>query len=281
MKLGIHLSTFTKSWSEDITPYIKRAKEIGYDGVEIPLMEIENINVNKIRGELEKYSMESVCGTGLTLNADISSEDVVIQKAGIAHLKKCIDICHLLGNKQLGGVLYAPWGIKISRAKAKNNMRNSVEALKIAADYADKKGVTLCLELLNRYESYFMNTVEEGMEIIDMIGRDNVGLLFDTFHAHIEEKNIYEALKLGGNKIKYIHFCENTRGIPLTGQVNWKDVCLGLKEIKYDGWITLENFVNCDCEVGIGTSIWRQVEKDSDYAALYGYKNILNILREV
>ncbi len=280
MKYAIHLSTFTKKWSDDLVQYIKRAKEIGYDGVEIPLMDIKNVDYSKIKDALLENHIEALCGTGISINTDIGSTDEIVREQGVQYLKNCIDICYQLNSKQLGGVLYAPWGVLKSRSEAKLNYKNSYESLKIVADYAREKNVTLCLEILNRYETYYMNTVEEGLEILKEIKKENVGLHFDTFHAHIEEKNMYDAIVKGENNIKYIHFCENTRGIPLTGQVRWAEVVKGLQEIKYQGWVTIENFVNNDCEVGNDTSIWRQVEKNGDYAAVQGYKNMKTLLEE-
>ncbi len=280
MKYAIHLSTFTKEWDEDLVPFIKRAKDIGYDGVEIPLMNPEEFDVNRIKSELEKQKIEAICGTGLGADTDIGSNDEKIRNNGINHLKTCIDICEHLGSKQLGGVLYAPWGDLKSRNQAKENYTNSIEVLKEVADYASEKDVKLCLEVLNRYESYYMNTVEEGVGIIDKIGKKNVGIHFDTFHAHIEETNMYQAILTGKDTINHVHFCENTRGIPLTGQVRWDEVVQGLKEINYDGWISIENFVNNNCGVGNGTSIWRQVEKSGDEAAIQGYKNMKEMFKE-
>jgi len=280
MKYAIHLSTFTKEWAEDLIPYIKRAKEIGYDGVEIPLMNPKEFDIDSIKAEVEKQSIEVLCGTGLGPDTDISSTDETIRQDGIDHLKLCIDICEKLGSKQLSGVLYAPWGQLKARNEAERNYINSIEALKQVADYAEKKDVSLCLEVLNRYETYYMNTVEEGLNIINKIDRKNVGIHFDTFHAHIEEKNMYQAILTGKDRINHVHFCENTRGIPLTGQVRWDEVVQGLKEINYHGWVSIENFVNNNCQVGNGTSIWRQVEISGDEAALQGYKNMKKMFKE-
>ena len=280
MKYAIHLSTFTKEWAEDLTPYIIRAKEIGYDGVEIPLMNPQEFDVDLIKAEINRQSIEVICGTGLSAETDISSNDEKIRNNGMNHLKSCIDICEKLGSKQLSGVLYAPWGELKSRDKAVDSYTNSIASLKQVADYAEQKNVTLCLEVLNRYETYYMNTVEEGMNIANKIDKKNVGIHFDTFHAHIEEKNMYDAILTGKDTINHVHFCENTRGIPLTGQVRWHEVVQGLTDIKYNGWISIENFVNNNCQVGNGTSIWRQVEISGDEAAVQGYKNMTEMFKE-
>jgi D-psicose/D-tagatose/L-ribulose 3-epimerase len=278
MKYAIHLSSFTKAWAEDLIPYIQRASEIGYDGVELPLMDPYSFDSDTIRKALAENNLVALCGTGLNPDADISSEDRDVRAKGEAHLIKCIDCCKAIGSKQLGGVLYAPWGQLKPRNEAVANYHNIVESLRKVADYAKKSDVTLCLEVLNRYETYVINTIEEGLALIEEIGRDNVKLHVDTFHAHIEENDIYRAIVKGSDKIHYIHFSENTRGIPLTGQVAWDKVAQALKAIGYTGWVGGEYFVNCNCEVGNGCMIWRQIHEDGDYAARQGLINVKTVL---
>lgn len=273
MKFAIHLSSFTKEWAENLIPFIKRAKEIGYEGVEFPLMDPYKVDTAAIKKVLDENELQALCGTGLNPNADISSCDEQIRENGKKHLIKCIDCCRELSSRQLEGVLYAPWGQLKPRSEAIENYKNIVESLQEVADYAKKYDITICLEVLNRYETYVINTVQEGLELLKKIKRDNVKLHMDTFHSHIEEKDMYEAIKAAGDKLHYVHFSENTRGIPLTGQIAWDKVARGLKEINYDGWIGGEYFVNSNCEVGNGCMIWRQIEKDSDYAAKQGLEN--------
>ncbi len=278
MKIGIHLSTFTERWDEDVLQYLPVAKEIGYDGVEFPILNPFEIDSGKIESLLQKYDLQCTCGTGLSEDTNISSLDEATRERGIAHLKKCVDRCAELGSPLLGGVLYAPWGEKRPRRTAQENIQNSAASLKKVAEYAEKRNVSLALEILNRYESYFINTVSEGLEFLKNVGHANVGLHFDTFHAHIEERDLYQALVEGGRQIRHIHFCENTRGIPGTGQIPWNKVKAGMEEIGYDDWIVLENFVMPDCQVGETVSIWRPIEKSGREAAIKGYKAIREIL---
>lgn len=262
MKYSIHLSTYTKSWSEDVLQYINISKKLGYDGVEFPLMDPEKFLVSKAKKLLVDNGLECTCGTGMNLNRDISSIDKTIRNNGINHLKKCIDICNELETDCLGGVLYAPWGQYKTRDEGKENIKISLENLSKLGDYAKEKGVVLALEMINRYETYFLNTIEDGKKYLKEINNSNVKLHFDTFHANIEEKDMKQALINGGKDIYHVHFCENDRGIPGNGQINWEEVKEGLCYIDYNRWITVENFVMPNCEVGKDTFIWREIETD-------------------
>lgn len=272
MKYGIHLSTYTKKWSEDVFQYIPLTKQLGYDGVEFPLMDPDNFKVQSAKKLLSQYELSCTCGTGLNPNRDISSLDEEIMNNGICHLKKCIDICSELETDCLGGVLYAPWGQYMTRDKAKENIETSLENLSKIGDYAKEKGIVLALEMLNRYESYFINTVEDGKNYLKQINNNNIKLHFDTFHANIEEKSIKDAIIKGGSDIYHIHACENDRGVPGSGHIDWNSIKEALVEINYDRWITLENFVMPNCEVGENTFIWRPICESGHYVAKEGIK---------
>lgn len=281
MKFGIHLSTFTREWSENVLQYIPRVKEYGYDGVELPLMSPDEFELAKIKKLLNQYKLQCTCGTGMNPQRDISSANMQIRLNGIEHLKKCIDICNELESDCLGGVLYAPWGQFKMRSEAKEDIKRSLEALNEIGEYAGKRGVVLAIEILNRYESYFVNTVSEGKEYLKRINNKNIKLHLDTFHSNIEENNMYDAIIEGGKDIYHIHFCENNRGIPGRGSINWNEVKRGICDINYDRWITLENFVMPECGVGKDVNIWRYIEKDGNTAACEGIKFMKNLFREV
>lgn len=278
MKYAIHLSTFTKKYDEDLIPFVKKAAEIGYQGVELPLLDPLCFEVTEMNKTVEENNLKVLSSTGLNENTDISSTDSEIRRRGIEHLIKCIDITDQLGGKQLTGVNYSPWGVTKSKEQGKENISYSIDSLKQIADYAEQFDITIGLEILNRYEGYMINTVKEGLDFIDRINKKNVGLHFDTFHAHIEEEDMYEAIILGGDKIVHVHFCENTRGVPLTGQVHWGKVSRALKQINYNRWISIENFVNTNSEVGNSTMIWRQLEESGTKAAELGFVNMKKIM---
>jgi len=279
LKIGVHLSTYTKNWNDDVFKYLEISKKIGYDGVEIPLVDPFNFDIKKFKEELTRLNLEVSCGTGLSIDADISSVDSEKREKGLKHLKRCVDICNGLGSKVLGGVLYSPWGKLISREEAKENIEHSIKGLKEIAEYGEEKEVLISLEVLNRYESYFLNTVEEGKELLEKIGHKNVKLHFDTFHSHIEETSLRNAILSGASEIGHVHFCENNRGVPGTGQIDWNEVSKSLKDINYNGWIVVENFVMPSCEVGNTVGIWRKIDDSGEQAARKAYKFIDELIK--
>ena len=114
--------------------------------------------------------------------------------------------------------------------------------LPIAGPVLERYGVTLAIEPLNRFETYFLNTAADAAALCDQIGHPNVGILFDTFHANIEEKSIGQAYRTVGRHLKHVHTCENDRGTPGSGHVEWKEVFEALRDMRYDGWLTIESF---------------------------------------
>jgi D-psicose/D-tagatose/L-ribulose 3-epimerase len=281
MKFGIHLSTFTPSWDDDALAFIPTVANIGYRMVEIPLMFPNTFDVRMAKEQLRKYHLTCTCGTGLNAREDISSVDSDIRKAGIARLKKCIDITEYLGGDCLGGVLYAPWGERRSRKESKDRYAASMESLQQVADYAQQKGVVLSLELLNRYESFFMNNIEEGLAFLKLINRNNVKLHYDTFHAHIEEKDQTSAIYKGGDKIWHVHLCDNTRGAPGSGSIDFIAILSALQAIGYDRNLVVENFVIPDCESGMEACIWSQKWSTPEQDAREAFGYISAILERV
>lgn len=280
MQYGIHLSTFCKEWDEDLEPHIISAKSLGFDGVEFPLLDPESFDVNRYKALIDVLEIKPLFATGLSQTTDISSTDPSVRQKGIDHLKACIDIVHAFGAPYLSGVTYTPWGLLKRKDEGAKNIAHIVHSMREVADYAKKYNVSINIEILNRFESYVINTVGEGVDLLKRIDRDNIKLHFDSFHAHIEEKSMIDALQQGKGSIGHVHFSENDRGIPLSGQIRWEDVYEGLTSIGYDGWICLESFVNENCEVAGGTNIWRQIETSSYETAQEGLLNMKRIMKE-
>ena len=127
---------------------------------------------------------------------------------------------------------------------------------------ARELGVTIGIEPVNRYETFLINTCEQALELKDMIGTDNVRIHLDTYPMNIEEKSFYEATRRAGKDLVHYHLCENDRGIPGTGLVDWDGIFRGLTEIGYTGNAALESFV--DCTDNIHTWVWRQLAPDGN-----------------
>jgi D-psicose/D-tagatose/L-ribulose 3-epimerase len=146
----------------------------------------------------------------------------------------------------------------------------AVETLRQVADYAGQRGVQLAIEPLNRFETDLINTVDQGLELIDRVGASNVGFLLDTFHMNIEEKHIPAAIRKAGSKVFHFHACENDRGTPGTGHVEWQEIVSALRAINYQGPVVIEAFTTEITEIARAVSLWRPLAPDQDSLAREG-----------
>lgn len=280
MFLGVHLSTYTANWDEPVVPLIYQADKTGFDMVEIPLMSPDTFDVKETKKALKQTGLFCTCGTGMNPDEDVSAKNQQTRDAGIRRLKKCLDICNALEADALGGVLYAPWGRCIPRETMQEQYKYAIESLKQVAEYAKEKGVCLSLEILNRYESSFINTMEEGLTLIDQIGHPNAKLHFDTFHAYIEERNMSEAIRQAGDAIYHVHLCDNNRAAPGSGAIDFLEVLDELNSIGYQRNLVIENFVIPNSQAGNEVCVWRRCFETPEENVKYGYRYISDLMEE-
>lgn len=262
MKLGIHAYAWCSQWSNDTLHLIDRTQKMGMDFIEIPLMVLETIDTKAIRNRLTTNSFNAVTSTVLLGDTDITSGDPAIRQKGIQYLKKCVQATYEIGTTSFSGVIYSQHVKPTQTMPTEQTWQYSADALREVAVYAKQYGVTLGIEPVNRYESYLINTCEQATRLIDMIGESNVKIHLDSYHMNIEEKDFYQATILAGQDLIHYHLCENDRGIPGTGLVNWDDIFRALGEINYTGFAALECFVNLTNNMN--TWVWRKLAPDGD-----------------
>jgi D-psicose/D-tagatose/L-ribulose 3-epimerase len=262
MKLGIHAYAWCSKWTNDTLDLIDRVKSLGMDFIEIPLMSLETFDANAIRDRLTKVGLDSVTSTVLLNDTDITSEDSVVRGKGVDYLKRCVEATAAIGARSFSGVIYSQHVKPATDRPSEEAWRYSADALRDVADLAARLGVTVGLEPVNRYETYLVNTCEQALLLREMIGRDNVKVHLDTYHMNIEEKSFYDATVMAGEHLIHYHLCENDRGIPGTGQVDWDGIFRALAEIGYTGNAALESFV--DVTDNMSTWVWRQLAPDGD-----------------
>jgi D-psicose/D-tagatose/L-ribulose 3-epimerase len=158
------------------------------------------------------------------------------------------------------------------RRRTAEEWKRAVECYQSIGGTLSEYGVRIAIEPLNRFETYFLNTAADAVALCDEIDHPNVGILFDTFHANIEEKNVAEAYRTVGRHLKHVHTCENDRGIPGTGHVDWKGVFQALRDVRYDGWLTIESFGFSLGELSAAASIWRDIAPSPESIAFEGVK---------
>ncbi|HTG69402.1 MAG TPA: sugar phosphate isomerase/epimerase family protein [Candidatus Udaeobacter sp.] len=277
MKLGIHAYAWCSQWSNDTLHLINRVKDLGLDFIELPLMSLDTFDVKAVRGRLQDIGLECCTSTVLLEGMDLTSDDAEERQRAVSYLKQCVEVSSGIGAKQFSGVIYSQHVKTATKRPSEKEWQMAADGLREVAKYAETLGVPIALEPVNRYETYLINTSEQAMKLIDMIGMDNVGVHLDTYHMNIEEKRFSDAVQLAGPKLMHIHLCENDRGIPGTGLVNWDDLFRTLGEINYEGYAALESFV--DITDNMSTWVWRQLAPNGDVLITEG-KTFIRSMQE-
>jgi len=276
MDIGIHVSLWTPEWSSSFIDGIDYAADIGFSCVEIPIMNPKKFPISRIKKHLSCNNLNVYCGTGLNPSTDIGSEDETIRDNGISHLLSCIEICHEIGASSLGGVIHSPWGMRGTRSN--RYFENVSNSLALVAEEASKLSISLALECINRYENSFLNTVSQGLSILQSVGKSNLGLHLDTYHMNIEEKNISEAIIRCGKNLMRLHLSENDRGYPGNGSLDWDSIIRAAKTTGFQGPWIIESYVDPSFPASADVCVWRTIEIDKKEALAQSLNFIRNLI---
>jgi D-psicose/D-tagatose/L-ribulose 3-epimerase len=279
VKYGAHSLMLTPAVTEETLGIFDHVQSLGLDGIEIHLGDVSAMPVKAIERKKQETGLDTTFGTMLDAEHNIISPDPSVRRAGVEFLKERVDLIASLGGTKLCGVVYAAYDYFTGNMATAEEWKRSVDGLQQVAEHCRARGVVLGVEPINRYKTYFLNTVADARRLVDDVGHPNVGLLLDTYHMNIEEQNFYEAFKTAGDKLVHVHLNENYRGIPGTGLVVWRDVFRALDEIGYDGWGVMESFVPEVPEVASLTTTWRMVAPSVD-AILEGGLRFFREFRE-
>jgi D-psicose/D-tagatose/L-ribulose 3-epimerase len=185
------------------------------------------------------------------------SADAAVRRAALARLKWLIERTALLGGDVLCGPLHSAWKTFVGRGPTEDEKRWGADVLRSAGEIAARAGITLGLEFLNRFESYFLNTTADTRDLVRRIGLPSVVVHYDTHHAHYEEKDVTAAITGAAAEIRHVHISENERGAPGQGQVRWDETFRALRRIGYDGWLVIESFSRLQPDFAAAVHIWR------------------------
>ncbi len=278
MRIGVDLMLWTGCYTRDGVKLIDKAAKLGFDGVEFPVFDPAAVDVEATRKALEGYGLGATVCT-VIVTGSLISPDATDRQAAIDHVTRVLEVSKAFGAECVAGPLYSPVGHLIDRGPNAEEWGLAVASLRKIADVAEKIGITVGIEPLNRFETYFLNTAADATRLCREIGSPNVGVHYDTFHANIEEKDPVAALeKIGRKRLVHVHTSENDRGIPGTGHVPWAATIRTLKAMKYNRWITIESFVPAIKELARAASIWRPLAKDGDDLAKRGLKFLRGLL---
>ncbi|MSU72635.1 MAG: sugar phosphate isomerase/epimerase [Opitutus sp.] len=265
-KLGFNLLAWSASISDDLYPHIERLKKIGYDGIEICNGQQDPAAYKRLNTLLGNLDLGVTCVTIVGADANPVSPDKAVRAKALDALKWNIDRTAEVGSKMLCGPIHSAFAT-FTRAEPKaEEYQRSAEVLHAAGDYAKQAGVILVPEAINRFECYLCNTMAQLRSLIELTDHPNVRGMFDTHHANIEEKSQVAAIKTIAPVLVHVHLSENDRGTPGSGHINFREALVTLKEVGYDGWMTVEAFSRSDPSFANAINVWREFSPAWDIA---------------
>ncbi|WAJ28302.1 sugar phosphate isomerase/epimerase family protein [Antarcticirhabdus aurantiaca] len=264
-KIGVHSFVWSAGSSrEALDAVLTRSHELGFDLVEFSYIDPKQVEVSWLAGRLRELNLGVAISMGLPPEGDVSSEDPAVVTNGEAILDAAVALTRDLGGTKLAGILSSSHG-KQEQAVTKRGWDTSVAAVSRAANRAKQAGVTLNLEIVNRFESNMLNTAAQGLAFIEATGASNVLLHLDTFHMNIEEADVGLAIRHAGDKIGYVHIGESHRGYLGTGSIDFPKIFDALVAIGWDDVVTFESFSSAivDRDLSLKTAIWRDLWSDN------------------
>ncbi len=276
MRFGINSFLFVSPFKTESVKLFKKFKTWGFDTVEIPVEAPEHIDPAALKAAASKegIAIGSICacmGPGRDLRGSAAE-----QKEGFNYIAALIKQAAEMGCPKIIGPLYSVVGKKgpVTPADQKTEFAAVVKNLKALAKLAQDAGVELVVEPLNRFETDFLNTCEQGLKLIKAVGAKNVNLHLDTFHMNIEEKNQADAIRRAGTRLTHFHACGTDRGTPGNDSLNWGPIVAALHEIGYQGDVVIESFTQDVKVIAAAAAIWRKMEPKRDDIAVNGLANL-------
>jgi D-psicose/D-tagatose/L-ribulose 3-epimerase len=225
---------------------------------------LELVDAAAIRSRAAKVGIGLCTSTACSLENDPTGDDEATRKRGIQYLKNCIKATADMGATVFTGVTYSAMGRRIAEMPGDMYWERAAKALKEAARFARDHGVTIGIEPINRYESFLVNTCEQGIRLREMVGEPNVALHLDAYHMNIEEADFYEPTRKATPFLCHYHLSESHRGTPGTGRVDWEGIYRALANAGYSGMVGMEAFCEVAGAMAAATCVWRKMANSSD-----------------
>ncbi len=274
MKYGFNLLLWTGHVTEEHLPIFKALKKAGYDGVEFPLFDGTPDHYARLGDHLDKLGLERSTVSVLGSGHNPLSPDKAQQQAALERAKWAVDCTAALGGTILAGPMHSELGYFSGGPATKQEHQRGVSFHRRAGDHAAKKNVRFAVEALNRFECYFLNTMEQLCEHLDAVDHPHVKAMYDTFHSNIEEKDPVAAVKAIRKHMIHVHVSENDRGTPGKGHVPWAETFKAIKAAKYDGWMTIEAFGRAIPALAAATRVWRDFFPNKEEVYKLGLKTM-------
>jgi D-psicose/D-tagatose/L-ribulose 3-epimerase len=283
MKFGINTFLFTSPFTNDSTKLFKQFKKWGFESIEIPIEDPSHIDPAFVKRELDKHGL--VCGSICACmgpDRDLRG-DATQQQTSLDYLSKVLDQMVVLDCPSLVGPVYSSVGRAdaVPPAEYKQQWKTVVKNLKTLCRKAEKNGKQICLEPLNRFESDFINTCDQGLRMLKEVGSPALKMHLDTFHMNIEEKDQAAAIRKAGKLLGHFHACGSDRGTPGNDHIAWQPIAQALKAVGYKGDVVIESFTTDVKVIARAAAIWRRIEPTQNEIAVKGLKFLRKTLGSV
>lgn len=236
-----HAAQFSAvAFKGDFARAIAGVARLGYDGAELAVRDPALLDAAAVKPLLNGYGLAvPAIGTGQAWGEEgLSLTDVsaAVRRRAIERLQAHADLAAILRARVIIGLIRG----KLRGDIAEQQRAWAVAGLREVAAHAARRGVELVVEPINRYETNFLNTMAEALAFLDEVAAPNVGLLFDTFHANIEEPSLHISLQAAGPRLQHVHVADSNRWAPGSGHLDFAAVVATLRALGYDGWLSAE-----------------------------------------
>jgi D-psicose/D-tagatose/L-ribulose 3-epimerase len=278
--LGVHALVFVGDTSPSSLEHaIAQTRDAGFDLLELSLHDATDLDAAAAREQLAAAGLQVACSRGLAFDADISSDDRDVVARGEVLLHDSLATTHALGGAILTGALYSALG-KYAAPLTATGRGNVVSVLRDLAKEAAGHGMSLGLEICNRYETNVVNTAHDALALADDIGEDNVLIHLDSYHMNIEEDDLVRPVHEVGDRLGYVHIGENHRGYLGSGHLDLTGFFHALADVGYAGPITFESFSSAVLSATLtrDLAIWRNLWDDGEDLARHAREHMAGLL---
>ena len=272
MKYGIYYAYWEQEWASDYIPYIEKVAKLGFDFLEIactPINGYTDRQLKDIRQAAKDNGIFLTAGHGPAPSQNLASADPAVVRNAKEFFTTLLKNLEKLDIHTIGGGIYSYWPVDYSKPIDKaGDWARSVENVREIGRIAGDCGVDYCLEVLNRFEGYLLNTAEEGVQFVKEVGLPSVKVMLDTFHMNIEEDSMGDAIRSAKGLLGHFHTGEANRRVPGRGRMPWREIGNALQDIGYDGLVCMEPFVRMGGQVGSDIKVWRDISRGASIEQL-------------
>ena len=268
-KIGIYYAYWTHEWDADFHPFVDKVADLGFDILEVNSGTVANMTAAERQGlkaHADEKGLDLTYCIGLPHEYDIASADKAVRDNGIAYLKQMAKAIGEMGGGQLGGIIYSAWPATMPMGETDKRpyLERSISSMKEAIKPAEDNDVFFNVEVVNRFEQFILNTVDEALSYVEAVGSPNAKILLDTFHMNIEEDFVGAAILKAGDKLGHLHIGENNRMPPGYGHIPWTEIGAALRQIDYQGHVVMEPFLMPGGQVGSDIRVFRDLSVGLD-----------------